>query len=116
MKRGAFTGATCGRAGFFEQADGGTLFLDEIGDLPFEAQAKLLRVLQQKEIVRLGGTKAVCVNVRVIAATNADLDKKIAEKHFREDLYYRLNLIPIHLAPLRKRAADIPILIEYFFA
>ncbi|WP_213991688.1 sigma 54-interacting transcriptional regulator [Sodalis sp. dw_96] len=113
-EKGAFTGATSSRAGFFEQANGGTIFLDEIGDLPFEAQAKLLRVLQQKEIVRLGGTKPISLNIRIIAATNSDLDKKIAEKHFREDLFYRLSLIPIYLPPLREREADIPILIEYF--
>ncbi|HEY0209102.1 sigma-54 interaction domain-containing protein [Acerihabitans sp.] len=113
-EKGAFTGATSGRAGFFEQANGGTIFLDEIGDLPFEAQAKLLRVLQQKEIVRLGGTKPVKLNVRVIAATNSDLDKKMADKQFREDLFYRLSLIPIHLTPLRDRKNDIPLLTEYF--
>ncbi len=113
-EKGAFTGATSSRAGFFEQANGGTIFLDEIGDLPFEAQAKLLRVLQQKEIVRLGGTKPIGLNIRIIAATNSDLDKKIAEKQFRADLFYRLSLIPIHLPPLRERASDIPILIEYF--
>ncbi|WP_413740260.1 sigma-54 interaction domain-containing protein [Sodalis sp. RH14] len=113
-EKGAFTGAGSGRAGFFEQANGGTIFLDEIGDLPFEAQAKLLRVLQQKEIVRLGGTKPVKLNVRVIAATNADLDKKVAERKFREDLFYRINLIPIHLVPLRERKSDIPLLTEYF--
>ncbi len=113
-EKGAFTGASSGRAGFFEQANGGTIFLDEIGDLPFEAQAKLLRVLQQKEIVRLGGTRPVKLNVRVIAATNADLDKKVADKQFREDLFYRINLVPIHLIPLRERKTDIPLLTEYF--
>ncbi|NDL62067.1 sigma-54 interaction domain-containing protein [Acerihabitans arboris] len=113
-EKGAFTGATSGRAGFFEQANGGTIFLDEIDDLSFEAQARLSRVLQQKEIVRVGSTKPVKLNVRVIAATHSDLDKKIADKQFREDLFYRLSLIPIHLIPLRERKSDIPLLTEHF--
>lgn len=113
-EKGAFTGAACGRAGFFEQANGGTIFLDEIGDLPFEAQAKLLRVLQQKQIQRLGGNKVIQLDVRVIAATNSNLREKIAAKTFREDLYYRLNLVPVNLTPLRERKSDIPLLVEYF--
>ncbi|WP_162365998.1 sigma-54 interaction domain-containing protein [Acerihabitans arboris] len=113
-EKGAFTGAAVGRAGFFEQANGGTIFLDEIGDLPFDAQAKLLRVLQQKEIQRLGGNKLIKLDIRVIAATNSNLREKIVNKEFREDLYYRLNLIPVYLAPLRERKIDIPLLVEFF--
>ncbi|GGA39517.1 sigma-54-dependent Fis family transcriptional regulator [Kroppenstedtia guangzhouensis] len=107
-EEGAFTGARRGgKKGFFEEADGGTIFLDEIGELSLSTQAKLLRVLQEKEIVRVGGAKPVTVDVRVIAATHVDLEQAIKEKRFREDLYYRLNLLPIHIPPLRQRVSDI---------
>ncbi|MFC4078196.1 sigma 54-interacting transcriptional regulator [Salinithrix halophila] len=107
-EEGAFTGARRGgKKGFFEEADGGTIFLDEIGELSPSTQAKLLRVLQEKEVVRVGGTKSIPVDVRVIAATNLDLEKAIGEKRFREDLYYRLNVLPIHIPPLRRRKGDL---------
>jgi len=95
-------------------ADRGTLFLDEIGDLPLELQPKLLRALQEQEFERLGGGQTIRVNVRVVAATNQDLSKMVANKQFRADLYYRLNVIPINLPPLRERVQDIPLLVEYF--
>jgi DNA-binding NtrC family response regulator len=113
-ERGAFTGATEKRTGKFEQADGGTIFLDEIGELPLEAQVKLLRVLQEKEIERLGGNYTKKVNVRIIAATNRNLEKEVAEGRFRLDLYYRLNVFPIELPALRQRKEDIPLLASYF--
>jgi len=113
-ERGAFTGATDKRIGKFEQADGGTIFLDEIGELPLEAQVKLLRVLQEKEIERLGGSYTKKVNVRIIAATNRNLEKEVAEGRFRLDLYYRLNVFPIELPSLRQRKEDIPLLASYF--
>jgi DNA-binding NtrC family response regulator len=113
-ERGAFTGATEKRTGKFEQADGGTIFLDEIGELPLEAQVKLLRVLQEKEIERLGGNYTKKVNVRIIAATNRNLEKEVAEGRFRLDLYYRLNVFPIDLPSLRQRKEDIPLLANYF--
>jgi DNA-binding NtrC family response regulator len=112
--KGAFTGATENRAGRFEQADGGTLFLDEIADLPYDMQAKLLRVLQEREVQRLGGSATIKVDVRVIAATNANLLARVEQGSFREDLYYRLNVVPIHLAALRERADDIPLLVRHF--
>jgi two-component system, NtrC family, response regulator PilR len=112
--KGAFTGATENRIGRFEQADGGTLFLDEIGDLPYDMQAKLLRVLQEREIQKLGGTATTKVDVRVIAATNANLLARVEHGSFREDLYYRLNVVPIRLAPLRERVDDIPLLVRHF--
>jgi DNA-binding NtrC family response regulator len=112
--KGAFTGAMNHRIGRFEQANGGTLFLDEIADLPFELQSKLLRALQEKEIQRLGSSETIKVDVRVIAATNADLHARVQQGRFREDLFYRLNVVPIHLAPLRTRVSDIPILVEHF--
>jgi DNA-binding NtrC family response regulator len=112
--KGAFTGAVNHRIGRFEQANGGTLFLDEIADLPLELQSKLLRVLQEKEIQRLGGSETIKVDVRVIAATNADLLSRVRESRFREDLFYRLNVVPIHLPPLRTRTSDIPALVEHF--
>jgi len=112
--KGAFTGAANNRVGRFEQADGGTIFLDEIGDFPFHLQAKLLRVLQEREIQRLGGTETVKIDVRVIAATNADLLKKVEEGTFREDLYYRLNVIPLHMPSLRERVSDVPSLVNHF--
>ena len=111
---GAFTGAQEARAGRFERADGGTLFLDDIDDMPMETQVKLLRVLQEGEVERLGGEKAVPVDVRVIAATKVDLSDAIEDGEFREDLYYRLNVVPIDLPPLRERGGDIPLLVEHF--
>jgi formate hydrogenlyase transcriptional activator len=113
-ERGAFTGAVAQTMGRFQSADRGTLFLDEIGDLPLELQPKLLRVLQEKQIERLGGTRTFQVDVRVIAATNQDLWRMVQERKFRADLYYRLNVFPISLPPLREREDDIPILVENF--
>ena len=113
-ERGAFTGATERKAGKFEQANGGTLFLDEIGDMPLELQAKLLRVLQEKEITRTGGNQTLQVDVRIVAATNQDLKKQVRQKAFREDLFYRLNVVPLELPPLRSRRDDIPDLVEHF--
>jgi DNA-binding NtrC family response regulator len=113
-ERGAFTGATYRKIGKFERAHGSTLLLDEIGDMSIELQAKLLRALQEGEIERLGGTKVIRVDARIIAATNQDLRHAIETKAFRQDLYYRLNMIPIHLPPLRERRADILLLAEYF--
>ena len=112
--KGAFTGATENRIGRFQQADGGTLFLDEIGDLPCDMQAKLLRVLQEREIQRLGSAAVVKVDVRVMAATNANLLLRVQQGSFREDLYYRLNVVPIHLPALRERTVDIPLLVNHF--
>ncbi len=111
---GAFTGATRMKPGKFELGDGGTIFLDEIGEMPLEIQPKLLRVLQEKEIERVGGTKSISVDVRVIAATNKDLAQEVREKRFREDLFFRLNVVPIHLPPLRERTDDIPVLLNHF--
>ncbi len=113
-ERGAFTGAVARSAGKFEQADGGTLFLDEIGDMPMDAQTRLLRVLQSGEVTTVGGTRPVRVDVRIIAATNQDLPALIAEGRFREDLFYRLNVVPIRLPALRERAGDVPLLARYF--
>lgn len=112
--KGSFTGAVKDRAGKFEQADGGTLFLDEIGDLSLAAQAKVLRALQENEITRVGSDKNTKVNVRVIAATNKDLPAEIAKGNFREDLFHRLNVIPIHVPALHERLEDIPLLVAYF--
>lgn len=112
--RGAFTGAQNERIGLFEAADGGAIFLDEIGDMPLHAQVKLLRVLQSKEIRPLGSNKTKHIDVRIIAATNRDLQQEIAEKRFREDLYYRLNVIPVQISPLRERKEDIEDLANYF--
>jgi transcriptional regulator with PAS, ATPase and Fis domain len=113
-EKGAFTGAVAQKLGRFELASGGTLFLDEIGDLSPSTQLKLLRVLQEREFVRVGGTKTVSCDVRIIAATNRDLHKALEEKTFREDLYYRLNVFPIQTPPLRERREDIPLLVEHF--
>src|SRR5256884_2152035 len=112
-EKGAFTGASQRRLGRFEAADGGTIFLDEIGELPPEAQVSLLRVLQEREIERVGNSHPIPVGVRVLAATNRDLDAAVERGTFREDLFYRLNVFPIHVPPLRERAEDIPILVEY---
>ena len=115
-ERGAFTGACTQTKGRFQAADGGTLFLDEIGDMPLELQPKLLRALQEREFERLGSSQTVRVNVRVVAATNQDLGQLVAKKLFRADLFYRLNVIPICLPPLRERVQDIPLLTEFFVA
>jgi DNA-binding NtrC family response regulator len=112
--KGSFTGAVKDRAGKFEQADGGTLFLDEIGDMSLAAQTKVLRALQESEITRVGSDKAIKVNVRVLAATNKDLQKEIAEGNFREDLFHRLNVIPIAVPALNDRLEDIPLLVAFF--
>jgi DNA-binding NtrC family response regulator len=112
--RGAFTGAVAMRQGRLEQADGGTLFLDEVGTMPMALQMKMLRVLQEREFERIGDTRTIKVDVRIVAATNADLLKMVKEGAFREDLYYRLNVIPVQLAPLRERPQDIPLLVQTF--
>ena len=112
--KGAFTGAIQTRVGRFEQAHKGTLFLDEIGDMPLELQAKLLRVLQDREIQRLGSSETIKVDVRVIAATNVNLLERVRQGRFREDLYYRLNVVPLEMPPLRKRESDISLLVEHF--
>ncbi|RBP81216.1 sigma-54-dependent Fis family transcriptional regulator [Marinomonas rhizomae] len=114
-EKGAYTGATSSRPGRFERANGGTLFLDEIGTLSLAGQSKLLRVLQEKEVERVGGISAIKVNVRVVAATNVDLRKAIEKGEFREDLFFRLNVFPIHLPPLKERKADLPLLINHFY-
>ncbi len=115
-ERGAFTGAAHRRLGKIEQADGGTVFLDEIGDMPFGIQSKILRLLQERSIERLGGRETVPVNVRIIAATNRDLESALQQGRFREDLYYRLKVVTITLPPLHERLDDIPLLVDYFLA
>ncbi len=112
--KGAFTGATAARPGRFEMADGGTIFLDEIGEMPILLQAKLLRVLQERQFERIGGTKTLTVDVRIIAATNVDLQDSVNRGLFRSDLYYRLNVVPLRLPPLRERRQDVPLLIDHF--
>jgi two-component system response regulator AtoC len=112
--RGAFTGAVAMRQGRLEQADGGTLFLDEVGTMPMALQMKMLRVLQEREFERIGDTRTIKVDVRIVAATNADLSKMVKEGSFREDLYYRLNVIAVQLSPLRERPEDIPLLVNRF--
>ncbi|UCG51494.1 MAG: sigma-54-dependent Fis family transcriptional regulator [Candidatus Latescibacterota bacterium] len=113
--RGSFTGAINAHAGLFEQADGGTLFLDEIGEIPSFIQAKLLRVLQDREVRRMGTSEIRRVDVRIISATNADLEKKMNDEKFRVDLFYRLNVVAVHVPPLRERISDIPELVDHFF-
>ncbi|HEX6134943.1 MAG TPA: sigma-54 dependent transcriptional regulator [Longimicrobiales bacterium] len=113
-EKGAFTDARASKPGLFEAADGGSLFLDEIGDLPLDLQAKLLRVLEQKQVRRLGSVRSVSVDVRILAATHVDLEAAVREKRFREDLFFRLNVLPIHLPPLRERGDDILVLAERF--
>ena len=113
-EKGSFTGAISQKQGLIETANGGTLFLDEIGELPAMMQVKLLRVLQERELRRVGGTQNIPIDVRLIAATNKDLEHEVAEGRFREDLFYRLNVIPVHIPPLRDRREDIPALIEHF--
>jgi len=115
-EKGAFTGAGERKQGKFEQANHGTLFLDEIGDMPLDLQAKILRVLQEQEVTRIGGNQNIPVDVRIVAATNQSLVEKVRQKEFREDLYYRLNVVPITLAPLRERRDDIPDLANYFLS
>lgn len=112
--KGAFTGAIANKTGLFELADKGTLFLDEVGELPLMIQVKLLRVLQEKQFKRVGGVKDISVDVRIITATNRDLQKMVQENNFREDLFYRLNVIPVHVPPLRNRKEDIPLLARHF--
>jgi two-component system nitrogen regulation response regulator NtrX len=112
--KGSFTGAVQDRAGKFEQADSGTIFLDEVGDMSLAAQAKVLRVLQDGVVTRIGGAKPVKVDVRVLAATNKEVEAEIAAGRFREDLYYRLAVVPIHVPPLRERREDIPLLVAHF--
>jgi len=115
-EKGAFTGALQRRAGRFESADGGTIFLDEIGELPAETQVALLRVLQEREFERVGGNRSIPIDVRVLAASNRDLNAFVAKGMFRQDLFYRLNVFPIQLPPLRDRVDDIPLLVEYLIA
>jgi len=113
-EKGAFTGAIRSRTGRFELANGGTIFLDEIGDMSPSLQVKLLRVIQERQFERIGGIKTIDIDIRILTATNQDLEKAVAEKRFREDLFYRINVIPIHLPPLRERKADIPVLTSLF--
>ncbi len=115
-EKGAFTGASEQRIGKFEQADGGTLFLDEIGDMSLDAQSKVLRVLQENQVTRVGGSGRIDVDVRLLSATNRDLEKEIRNKQFREDLFHRINVIPIHVPPLRERREDIPVLAKWFLS
>jgi DNA-binding NtrC family response regulator len=115
-ERGAFTGAVTARKGAFEAAAGGTLFLDEVADLPLAAQAKLLRVLEQRQVTRLGGNRTIAVDARVLAATNRELEQEVAAGRFREDLFYRLNVHMLQVPPLRERLSDVPALVEHLLA
>jgi transcriptional regulator with GAF, ATPase, and Fis domain len=112
-EKGAFTGATSSKPGRFELADGGTLFLDEIGEIPVEMQVKLLRAIQESEFERVGGLKTIKVDVRLITATNRDLEQEVGRGNFREDLFYRLNVVPLQIPPLRRRQGDIPLLVTH---
>ncbi len=112
--KGAFTGAVNARVGLFEQAHRGTIFLDEIGEMPLQLQTKILRVLQEREVQRIGSSEPVPVDVRVIAASNQNLVKAVAQRRFREDLYYRLNVVALRMPPLRERISDIPELAQHF--
>ncbi|THB66915.1 MAG: hydrogenase, partial [Desulfovibrio sp.] len=113
-KKGAFTGAVRDKVGLFEAADKGTVFLDEIGDMPFNLQSRILRVLQNLEVKPLGGSEVKKIDVRIIAATNKDLDQAVRDSEFREDLFYRLNVLPVHMPPLRERSTDVPLLLRFF--
>jgi transcriptional regulator with GAF, ATPase, and Fis domain len=113
-ERGAFTGALSRKTGRFERASGGTIFLDEIGEMPLDAQVRLLRVVQHREVERLGGAERIPVDIRIIAATNQNLERLVQEGRFREDLWYRLNVFPIYVPPLRDRTMDIPALVNHF--
>jgi transcriptional regulator with GAF, ATPase, and Fis domain len=115
-EKGAFTGATAFKPGKFDMANGGTIFLDEIGDMPLNLQSKILRIIQEREFYRVGGSKTIQVNVRFIASTNKHLETMVKEGHFREDLYYRLNVFTLHLPPLRERREDIPALVDHFLS
>ena len=115
-EQGAFTGANRQKPGWFEIAHGGTLFLDEVGEMPAKTQVDLLRVLEQHEVRRLGGEKLIPLDVRLVTATNRDIESMVTEGKFRQDLYYRLNVVPIHVPPLRERRDDIPLLVQYFLA
>jgi transcriptional regulator with PAS, ATPase and Fis domain len=115
-EKGAFTDARRYRKGRFEMADGGTIFLDEVDDLPLPIQVKLLRVIQERSFERIGGEKQVTVDVRIVAATKVDLEARVREGRFRDDLFYRLNVVPLHLPPLREREGDIPLLARHFLA
>ncbi|MFV0376404.1 MAG: sigma-54 interaction domain-containing protein, partial [Mangrovibacterium sp.] len=113
-EKGAFTGADVRRKGRFELADGGTIFLDEIGDIPLSTQVKILRILQQREFERVGGTETIKIDVRIVAATNRNLEELIEKGGFREDLFYRINVFPLYIPPLRERRDDIPLLVDHF--
>ena len=114
-RKGAFTGATEDKIGLLQAADGGTVFLDEIGDMSLHLQARILRVIQNCEIKPLGDTQPCTIDVRIICATNKDLDAAVRHREFREDLFYRINVLPLHLPPLRERKKDLPLLLNYFF-